>query len=213
MKPRKPHLGVLRAVFMDLFNSACDLEGGRQNSISTTAFVAEVKMKRSINLLAAGLLLIGMSGCVIEEGVGPEGPPGNANVFSLNFDFLVADASINGSVASVQYNVPDISPLVVDEGAVLLFFRDQGTWTAMPYTFGVESPDLPAVDYTVSFGYGYDDGFLEVFYETSTDAVDFDSLPDRTIKAVIIDGFAYGKKSIDLTDWNVVRDVFQLKDE
>ena len=54
----------------------------------------------------------------------------------------------------------------------LLFFRDQGTWTAMPYTFGVESPDLPAVDYTISMGFGYELGFLEVFYEASTDAVD-----------------------------------------
>lgn len=153
-----------------------------------------------------------MSGCVLEEGVGPEGPPGNANVFSLNFDFFVDDATINGTVASVQFDVPDITPLVVDEGAVLLFFRDQGTWTAMPYTFGVESPDLPAVDYTVAFNFGYDDGFLEVFYETSTDALDFNSLPDRTIKAVIIEGFAFGKKSVDLTDWNVVKALYQLED-
>lgn len=153
------------------------------------------------------------SGCVIEESVGPEGPPGNANVFSLNFEFNMADADINGTVASVQYNVPDINSLVVDEGAVLLFFRDQGTWTAMPYTFGVESPDLPAVDYTVSFGYGYDDQFLEIFYETSTDAVDFSSLPDRTIKAVVIDGFSYGKKGIDFANWNAVKEFYQLKDE
>jgi hypothetical protein len=170
-------------------------------------------MKKSISVLAASLFVISMSGCVIEESVGPQGPPGNANVFSLNFNFLMSDAEVNGTVASVQYNVPDISPLVVDEGAVLLFFRDQGTWTAMPYTFGVESPDLPAVDYTVSFGYGYDDGFLEVFYETSTDAVNFDSLPDRTIKAVIIDGFAYGKRSVDLTDWNVVKELYHLQED
>lgn len=159
------------------------------------------------------LLVFVASGCVIEEGVGPEGPPGNANVFSLNFEFNMADADVNGTVASVQYTVPDITPLVVDEGAVLLFFRDQGTWTALPYTFGVESPTLPAVDYTVSMGYGFDDQFLEVFYETSTESVNFNTLPDRTIKAVIIDGFAFGKKSIDLTDWNVVKEVFGLKDE
>ncbi len=169
-------------------------------------------MKR-IDTLVIMCLLFTASGCVFEEGVGPEGPPGNANVFSLNFEFNMLDADINGTVASVQYNVPDITPSVVDEGAVLLFFRDQGTWTAMPYTFGVESPDLPAVDYTVSMGYGYDDHFLEVFYETSTEAVNFLSLPDRTIKAVVIDGFPFGKKSVDLTNWNVVKELFQLKDE
>ena len=160
-------------------------------------------------------LLVGTTGCVIEEGVGPEGPqgaPGNANVFSLNFDFLLADASINGTVASVQYDVPDITSLVVDEGAVLMFFRDQGTWTAMPYTFGVESADLPAVDYTVSLGFGFDDGFLEVFYESSTDVIDFGLLPDREMKAVIIEGFWLGKKDIDLTDWNVVKSIYNLQD-
>ena len=169
-------------------------------------------MKRFSTIAALSFVLLFMSGCVIEEGVGPEGPPGNANVFSLNFNFSMIDATINGTVASVQYDVHDITPLVVDEGAVLLFFRDQGTWTAMPYTFGVESPDLPAVDYTVGLNYGFDDGFLEVFYETSTDAVDFASLPDRTIKAVIIDGFAFGKRSVDLTDWNVVKAIYNLED-
>jgi len=170
-------------------------------------------MKRIITMSLFLFTAMSFAGCVIEESVGPVGPPGNANVFSLNFNFRMVDASINGTVASVPYDVPDITPLVVDEGAVLLFFRDQGTWTAMPYTFGVESQDLPAVDYTVSFGYGYDDGFLEIFYETSTDAVDFFSLPDRTIKAVIIDGFAYGKNRIDLTDWNAVKEFYQLNEE
>ncbi|MBT3449207.1 MAG: hypothetical protein HOC28_02685 [Bacteroidetes Order II. Incertae sedis bacterium] len=170
------------------------------------------KMLNTVSKLLLLLLLIGSTGCVIEEGVGPEGPPGNANVFSLNFDFLLADAVINNTVASVQYDVPDITPLVVDEGAVLMFFRDQGTWTAMPYTFGVESADLPAVDYTVSLGFGFEDGFLEVFYESSTAAIDFGLLPDREMKAVVIDGFFFGKKAIDYTDWNVVKGLYNLED-
>jgi len=155
------------------------------------------------------------SGCIVDDNEGPpgpQGPPGNANVFSMNFDFLLADAVFNGTVASVQYDVPALTVSVVDDGAVLLFFRDQDTWTAMPYTFGVESPDLPAVDYTVSFGFGYEVGFLEVFYESSIDAIDIASLPDREIKAVVIDGFPFGKKNIDLTDWSVVKKAFNLSD-
>lgn len=172
-------------------------------------------MKRlSQLLLFAGLVLIA-SGCVIEESVGPEGPqgpPGNANVFSLNFTFRLADAAYNGAVASVQFDVPDLNANVVDEGAILMFFRDQGTWTAMPYTFGVESLDLPAVDYTISVGYGYEVGFLEVFYEASTDAVDLSQLPDRQMKLVVIDGFFYGKTGVDLTDWDVVKALYDLED-
>lgn len=90
-----------------------------------------------------------ITGCTINESVGPEGrpgAPGNANVFSLGLRFEMIDAEINGTVASAQYTVPDLSISVVDEGAVLLFFRDQETWTAMPYTFGVESVEVPAVD-------------------------------------------------------------------
>ena len=161
------------------------------------------------------LLALFSTGCIIEESVGPEGPqgpPGNANVFSLGFDFFLDDAVINGAVASVQYDVPDLTASVVDDGAILMFFRDQGTWTAMPYTFGVESQDLPAVDYTVSLGFGYEVGFLEVFYEASTDAIDLTQLPDREMKLVVIDGYYYGKRDVDLTDWDTVMSLYGLSD-
>ena len=169
-------------------------------------------MKISVRLITILLLSFAWVGCVFEESVGPEGPPGNANVFSLNFDFVLADAVFNGTVASVQFDIPDITPLVVDEGAVIMYFRDQGTWTAMPYTYGVESEDVPAVDYTVSLGFGFDVGFLEVFYETSIDALDVPDLVDREMKAVIIDSFAFGKQDVDLSDWNAVQEFYGLKD-
>lgn len=172
-------------------------------------------MKNHLLSLLYVLLALGASGCIIEESVGPEGPmgpPGIANVFSLGFDFYLQDAVVNGAVASVQYQVPDLTASVVGDGAVLMFFRDQGTWTAMPYTFGVESQDLPAVDYTVSLGFGYEVGFLEVFYEASTDAIDLRQLPDREMKLVVIDGWYYGKRSVDLTDWEAVKAAFGLTD-
>lgn len=164
-------------------------------------------------LIAAFLLLA--TGC--ERGpagpVGPRGSNGNANVFSTNFTFSMQDATINGTVASVQYDVPGITASVVDEGAVLLFFREQGTWTAMPYTYGVESTTVEAVDYTVALGYGYDDAFLEVFYETSIDDPSvLNSQPDRDIKAVIIDGFPLGKGNVDWTNYEAVKAYFNLED-
>lgn len=167
-------------------------------------------MKRLPTIFAALVLITGVMAC--EEGpVGPPGRDGNANVFTVNFTYTMADASINGNVASVQYDVPGITPLVVDEGAVLLFFREQGTWTAMPYTFGVESADIAAVDYTITLGFGYDDQFIEVFYEASTDAVALENQPDREIKAVIIEGFA-GKTGVDLTDYEAVKAFYGFSD-
>lgn len=163
-------------------------------------------MKNLTTLLTGALLMLATSGCLVEESVGPQGPPGrdgNANVFSLNFDFLLDDAAINGNVASVQYDVADITRRVVEEGAVLLFFRDQGTWTAMPYTFYLGNGA------SVSFGFGYDLGFLEVFYETSgsNPAV----LPDREMRAVIIDGFPAFKTGIDLMDYDAVAEYYGLE--
>ena len=166
-------------------------------------------MKTLGTTLFALLAIIGLSACGDDD---PVSPRANANVHAITFDFRMADAVFDGPVASVQFDAPSITPRVVDGGAVLAYFREQGTWTAMPYTFGEESPDLPAVDYTLTLGYAYDDEFLEVFYEaSSSEAVDLASQPDRQIKAVIIDGFALSKAGIDVTDYEAVAEYFGLR--
>jgi hypothetical protein len=176
-------------------------------------------MRTAITSILGALAMVLMVGCestIVEQGPpgprGLDGRDGNANVFSLNFDFTMADAIINGKVASVQFDVPGITPSVVDEGAVLVFFREQGTWTALPYTFGFDNPDLQAVDFLVTFGYGYDDGFLEVFYEASAEGVSLEDMPDREMKAVVIDGFPMSKAGIDLTDYEAVKAFLHLAD-
>ena len=178
-------------------------------------------MKRLVQFIAPVFIVLLLTGCettIVDEGPrGPQGPAGNANVFSLNFNFSMNDAIINGNVASAQFDVPSITTSVVDDGAVLLFFRDQGTWTAMPFTIGVESTETPAVDYTINLAYGYDDEFIEVFYETSVVDVDFAKTllldqPDRQIKAVVIDGYPFGKSAIDLSDYGQVKELFNLED-
>jgi hypothetical protein len=136
----------------------------------------------------------------------------DAVIISFETDFRMSDAAISGSVASVQYEVPDLTPRIVDGGVVLAFFRDQSTWTAMPFTYGVESPELPAVDYTVTLGYAFEDRLLEVFYEASTDEIDLGQLPDRRIKVVLLDAAVALGKNTDLTDWNQVRDLYGLTD-
>lgn len=165
-----------------------------------------MKVLRTVALAAA---LVTLSAC---DGDGPSGPGREASVHTVTFDFVMADASINGPVASVQYDVPSITPSVVENGAVLAYFWEQGTWTAMPYTFAEESPDLPAVDFTITLGYGYDTQFLEVFYESSTEAIDLDDQPAREIRAVIIDGYSAGKAGVDVTDYNAVAQYYGLEE-
>ena len=175
-------------------------------------------MRSLFTSVLVGLFLFAATGC--DEGpVGPPGPPGNANVISFNVNFSFDQAVFNGSVASEQYDIPEITASVVDGGAVLVYFRDQSTWTALPFTVGVESSDLAAVDYTFTMGFGYDDGFLEVFVEASTDDdVVWDDIltllpADYDMKIVIIDGFFVGKTStLDLRDYEAVKAHFGLKE-
>lgn len=178
-------------------------------------------MRTLILTTMLSVLALVATGC--DEGpVGPPGPPGNANVFSLSLDFDYNSAAFNGAVASEQFDVDAITPSVVDEGAVLLYYRFADTWTALPYTLAVEAPDDPArVDYTATFGYAYDDFFLEVFVEASTDdEVVLDEIGQTelfggpiALKAVIIDGFPLGKNSpVDVRDYEAVKAYFGLKD-
>lgn len=148
-----------------------------------------------------------MTGCVFEA------DKGSVEVRSLEVLFTMDDAVINGPVASAQYGVPGITPEVTDFGVVMAYFREQGTWTAMPYTFGEESPDLPAVDYTITMGYGYDDGLLEIFYEASTEEAPLFDQPDRRIKIVIIDDLSISSAAnLDLTNYEAVKAEFGLQD-
>lgn len=157
-------------------------------------------------------VLLGTMSLAACGGDGPTGPEREASVHTITFDFDMSDATFNGPVASVQYDVPSITPSVVDHGGVLAFFWEQGTWTAMPYTFAEESPELPAVDFTITLGYGYDDEFLEVFYEASTDEIDLGNQPPREIRAVILNGYAPAKAGIDHTDYEAVARYYGIDD-
>lgn len=141
---------------------------------------------------------------------GPPGPPGDPAVYSFTVDFLMNEAQFSGPIASVQYDAPEITPQVVDQGAVMAYFREQGTWTALPYTYGEESPDLPAVDHTVTLGFAFEVDFLEVFYEASRPGV-LDVLPDQRIKVVIIESFAGARAlGLDFSDYTAVKEHFGL---
>ena len=39
---------------------------------------------------------------------------------------------------------------VAEVGLVMCYFFEQGTWTAMPYTYGVDNTTAQAVDYTIT---------------------------------------------------------------
>lgn len=136
------------------------------------------------------------------------------DVISFEVRFDVDDADRNDNVLSQQFDVSDITPNVVDNGVVLVYFEEQGTWTGLPYTYGVESDTEPLVDYTVTLGYAYADRLLEVFFETSADPdAIISKLPSSVkMKVVIIDTFHAGKNAIDLRDYEAVKRYYGLRD-
>lgn len=166
-------------------------------------------MKRPVLLLAL-VSFLAASGCAVDAS------RDGADVRSVNFRFHFSDADYVGTVASAAYDIPEITRSVVQDGAVLLYFREQGTWTALPYTFGVEAPDLPAVDYTVSMGYGFDHRLIEIFVELSTQEV-WDDVLDRLpgsydLKVVVINDRAFHKNGPDPANYEAVRDFYGLTD-
>jgi hypothetical protein len=182
-------------------------------------------------LLAAVMLA---AGC--DEGpVGPQGPPGppgpsETAVYTENFRFDLSDAerSEDGFTTAVPYEL-DLPPSIADDGAVFLYYRAYGTWTAAPTTVGVEAPnDPPRVDYTVTLGYGYDVDFLEVYLEASSaDQAVWDAIaetqglfteagigdPDGVrMKAVLLEDLAAAaKRSVDFSDYEEVARVYDLE--
>lgn len=163
-------------------------------------------MKRLTLYLPFALFAMVFAGC--------DGGPGNrydrAGVHSIDFTFDVDNAVKNGNVLSEQIDIPSLTQRVVDQGAVLVYFEEQGTWTALPYTYGVESSTEPLVDYTVTLGYAFDTRLVEVFYETSADPDQLQLPGSVRMKAVILDAIPTGKNTPDLRDYEAVARYFGL---
>ena len=179
-------------------------------------------MKDKPRLLAALIGFATLFSACAEGPVGPPGPPGNANVYSINARFdLNADGVFSDFVANVSYDMPEFTPPVVDDGAVLVYIRDRSdTWTALPFTFGVEKIDEPVVDYTFTLGYAMEVGRLDVFVEASSndDVVWDEILQDpflgvsRQLKIVVIEGFFFAKDGPDLRDYEAVKAYYGLQE-
>jgi len=163
------------------------------------------------------LLLVGCEGPTGPQGPqGPQGPRGPAGAlvetFEVEFDADAASVSEDELVLFQNYDFPEITESVENNGFVQAYYlAENDTWTAMPYTFGDESPDINAVDYTLTLGYAWNVDLVQIFYEASAPfALDF--ARDRLIKVVIADGRAATTASVDWSDYSSVKQHFDLED-
>jgi hypothetical protein len=152
-------------------------------------------------LVSTFALLFALSFAACDQGPpGPSGPPGppgppgetaTVTSFDLIFDVDTAIESTDGLVLFSEYDTPEITNNVVTAGLVMAYYFEEtsGTWTAMPYTYGEESQEIDAVDYTLTFGYAFSTGFMQIFYEASAPfALDFAVSRDVRV-AIFSSGF------------------------
>ncbi len=171
-------------------------------------------------LLAPVLLAVVLVGCEGPTGPqgpqGPQGPSGPAGAlvetFEVEFDVDAAAEGEAGLVLFQNYDFPEITASVNNNGFVQAYYlADNDTWTAMPYTFGDESPDINAVDYTLTLGYAWNVGLVQLFYEASAPfALDF--ARDRTVKIVVADGRAATTAGVEWSDYSSVKQHFDLEE-
>lgn len=132
----------------------------------------------------------------------------NTDAYITEVQFDVSKATLNGTVLSQQYSVPAIDN---SAAAVLCYFYEQGTWTAMPYTYAVDDAKLQAVSYTISLGHAFSYQTLQVFYESSAADVNLRNQPSRRIRVVVLGDYA-AKQNVDFSDYNAVKAAFNLPD-
>jgi len=143
-----------------------------------------------------------------EGPVGPPGPPGRDGLpgdpavssFDVFFDVGTATESTDGLVLFTEYDAPEINRGVVENGIVMAYYFEETseTWTAMPYAYGEESQNVEAVDYTLTFGYAFNTGFLQVFYEASAPfALDF--AVSRDVRVVVLEGDPFASSTAALS--------------
>lgn len=173
---------------------------------------------RSALLLVLASLLPVLSGCDQNDTIIVEGNDIIVrNFFVSGSDFDISDDNLIGSY---QREVAALTADVVDDGAVLLYADGSlllsgggGTWTALPFTVGVDEDEDLFVDYTVSFTYSYDIQDLYIDVVASDTIYPFGDLPRTEYKLVLIPGnlfVANGKTGIDYTDYEAVKQAYGI---
>lgn len=119
-------------------------------------------LTRILAVLLFGATLFGISGCDVTS----SNPVYDNGVRTQEFTPRSTDFFVNESsdIAWYEWTTNLLTPAVVDRGMVLLYARgdlviigEDNTWTALPFTQGIEPADGGAyVDFTITYTYAFD---------------------------------------------------------
>jgi len=113
-----------------------------------------------------------------------------AKVFTYSYD-NDSGVIVDGT-GFVDRSIPEITPAVFNEGAVIGFIRDfdseDPTWRALPATMVFDIDEDGNIDETLEYGLTYQVGLatLQIDYGEG----DLVNIGDGAIKVVVIEGFA-----------------------
>lgn len=139
-------------------------------------------------------------------------------------EFVLNDAEELADIASYERRFDILTPAAVDGGVVLLyaegdlvFGRDTGagTWVALPYAEGVEGVQdgVPFVDFTITYTYSFEPDFLYFDVISSAQGLVSDYIPDNQLmRLVTIPGTGFAARGIDYSDYNAVKEAYNLPD-
>lgn len=176
----------------------------------------------AVVLLAAAPVL---TGC---DTTTPGGPTfADIGIRTVNFTVRANDFDVNadGDIATYQRtNVSTLTERVVDEGVVLLYASGDlifvgggasSTWTALPYTQGIEAvgdDGVPYVDYTITYGYSFEPGNLYIDVISSAVGLVEDFLPHNVAFRLVTIPPDAPRLDVDLTDYDAVVRAYGLDD-
>jgi hypothetical protein len=153
------------------------------------------------NFISKGLLILSvviftLTSCEKKEGPqGPAGNDGNANVKTEIITVLDSEWEINGALFVVDKTSDLLTQDIIKNGLGLLYYEIvDDMWVALPYA-------------TIGFGIAEND--LGIWTEESTGLTSETS----TFKLVVIEGNMQSvSKNVDLSDYNSVKEYFNLTD-
>lgn len=169
---------------------------------------------------AAVLFLVpALSGC---DGAppGPDFP--DIGVRVETFTPRASDFSVNANrdIATYERQSQLLTPTVVNDGVVLLYARGDlifvgatGTWTALPFTQGIEAvgaDGVPYVDFTITYTYSFEPGWLFIDVISSAVGVVEEFIPDNIpFRLVTIEPGAF-IEGVDHSRFEAVQEAYGL---
>jgi hypothetical protein len=126
-------------------------------------------------------------------------------------------------VATFERQSQILTSAAVDHGVVLLYARgdliflgESGTWAALPYTQGIERFDeeleLVYVDFTITYTYSFEPGWLIIDVVSSALGVVEDFIPDNIpFRLVTIEPGSF-IEGVDYSRYEAVREAYGLAD-